>query len=260
MNNADSTNASPLTSFRQRLLDQEPLIGSYLKTPSSIISEVLGLTPLDAVCLDAEHAPFGRLELDACIFALRAAGMPSLVRVPSAAPTEILNALDCGATGVVVPHVCSAAEAEAVAHAARFGRGGRGYAGSTRAAGYTTKSMADHQADSGANTTVIAQIEDIEAVERIDEIAAVDGIDCLFVGRIDLTVALGAASPDDPRVIEAVETICAAGRAAGKSVGMFVPKVEEAKRWREQGASLFLLSSDHSFILQGARSLVTAFR
>ena len=63
MNNADSTNASPLTSFRQRLLDEEPLIGSYLKTPSSIISEVLGLTPLDAVCLDAEHAPFERARL-----------------------------------------------------------------------------------------------------------------------------------------------------------------------------------------------------
>ncbi len=246
--------------FRQRLLNREPLIGTYLKTPSSITCEVLGLTPLDAVCIDAEHAPFDRLQLDGCIFALRAAGMPALVRVASAEPAELLNALDCGATGVVIPHICSAAQAQAVATAAHFGRGGRGYAGSTRAAGYTTKPMADHKADSGQSTAVIAQIEDIEAVDAIEEIAAVDGIDCLFVGRIDLTVALGANSPDDPAVLEAVEKVCAAGRKADKSVGMFVPRVEDTNYWRERGASLFLLSSDHSFLLQGARSLVESFR
>jgi len=256
---ASNPKTTPLT-FRQRLLNREPLIGTFLKTPSPIVCEVLGLSPLDVVCLDAEHAPFGRLELDSCIFALRAAEMPSLVRVPSTAPAEVLNALDCGATGVVIPHVCSAAQAEAVAKTARFGRGGRGYAGSTRAAGYTTKPMAAHKADSAAHTAVIAQIEDVEALSAIDEIAAVDGIDCLFVGRIDLTVALGAESPNDPAVVDAVEKICAAGRDAGKTVGMFVPKVEEAAVWQEQGASLFLLASDHSFLLQGARELVTAFR
>lgn len=253
-------NSSPNPTFRQRLLNREPLIGTFLKTPSSIVCEVMGLTPLDAICLDAEHAPFGRLELDSCIFALRAACMPSLVRVPSASPSELLNALDCGATGVVVPHICSAEEAEAVARVARFGRSGRGYAGSTRAAAYTTKPMAAHKADSTANTAVIVQIEDIEAVEAIEEIAAVEGIDCLFVGRIDLTVALGADNPNDAAVVEAVEKVCAAGRAAGKPVGMFVPKVEETVYWREQGASLFLLSSDHSFMLQGARNLVASFR
>lgn len=246
-------------SFRQRLLQREPLIGTFLKTPSPVVCEVMGLTPLDAVCVDAEHAPFGCLEMDSCLFALRAVGMPSLVRVPSGAPHELLAALDSGATGVVVPHVCSAEQAAAIARTARYGRGGRGYAGSTRAAGYTTKPMSEHLADSAAETAVIAQIEDIEAVEAIDEIAAVDGIDCLFVGRIDLTVALGALSPNDPAVIEAVEKVCAAGRAHDKPVGMFVPKVEEAARWQEQDASLFLLASDHVFMLQGARNLVDAF-
>ncbi len=247
-------------SFRQRLLKEEPLLGTFQKTPSSIVAEVLGHTPLDVVCIDAEHAPFGRLELDSCIFALRAAGMPSLVRVPSSAPAEILSALDCGATGVVIPHVCSADDARAVARAARFGRGGRGYAGSTRAAEYTCKPMREHQADSLADTVVVVQIEDIEAVDAIEEIAAVEGIDCLFVGRIDLTVALGAEGPNAPEVIEAVERVCEAGVAANKPVGMFVPSVDEVAVWREKGASLFLLSSDHSFMLQGAKSMMLAFK
>ncbi|NIB40349.1 aldolase [Pseudomaricurvus alkylphenolicus] len=253
----DATSAA--IQFRQRLLKGEPLIGTFLKTPSAIVCEVLAMTPLDAICLDAEHAPFGRLELDACLMAMRAAGKPSLVRVPSSEESQLLNALDCGASGVVIPHVCCADQAEALSRAARFGRGGRGYAGSTRAAGYTTKSMKSHLADSAAATSVIAQIEDVEAVDAIEEIAAVDGIDCLFVGRIDLTVALGAETPNDAVVVEAVERICAVGKAAGKSVGMFVPRVEDCAQWRERGANLFLLASDHSFMLQGANRLVEEF-
>jgi 2-keto-3-deoxy-L-rhamnonate aldolase RhmA len=172
---------------------------------------------------------------------------------------QILNALDCGATGVVVPHVASAAAARAIAQAAHYGRGGRGYAGSTRAAGYIGKGMADHLRDSGAQTAVIVQIEDVEAIAAIDEIAAVDGIDCLFVGRMDLTVALGCPGPDDPRVLDAVRRVCRAGRAARRAVGMFVPNVAEAATWLGAGANLFLLGSDHAFMIAGARALRADF-
>ncbi len=245
--------------FKQRLRQREPLVGTWVKTPSPILCEVLGKTPLDAVCLDAEHAPFDRLSLDQCLYALRNEEMPALVRVPSASHEHILNALDCGACGVVIPHVTSAQMAEEVAAAAHYGSGGRGYAGSTRAAGYTTKPMNRHLQDSAAETVVIAQIEDVDALDVLDEIAAVEVIDCLFVGRIDLTVALGAASPKDDRVIQAVEKICAAGAAAGRSVGMFVGDPAEIPRWRDLGASLFLLSSDHGFVLQGAQQLADSF-
>jgi 2-keto-3-deoxy-L-rhamnonate aldolase RhmA len=237
----------------------ETLLGTFLKTPSYISAEVLGATPMDTVCIDAEHAPFGRLELDACLQALHAAGMPALVRLPSGAPEHILNALDCGATGIVVPHVLSADQARAIVRAAHFGAGGRGYAGSTRAAGYTRKPMKEHLGHSAASTTVILQIEDLEALEALDEIAAVEGIDCLFIGRIDLTVAYAAASANDERVLAAVKRVCEAGRKAGVPIGMFVPQVEEARQWIDQGASLFLLESDQSFLLGGAHALRKRF-
>lgn len=245
--------------FRQRLLAGEPLVGSWIKTPSAMLCEVLGGSDLDVLCLDAEHSPFDRRALDLCLLALRSAGMPALVRVPSAAPEHVLNALDCGATGVVVPHVTTAAVAESVARAARFGPGGRGYAGSPRAADYTRKPMADHLSSSAEQTAVIAQIEDLEALGAIEEIAATDGIDCLFIGRIDLTVALQADSPADPPVLEAVERICAAGRSAGRPVGMFLSDLDELPHWKAAGASLFLLGSDHGFLLQGAAGLVRRF-
>ena len=251
----DQTAKSDFSAFRQKLLNRELLIGTFQKTPSSMVSEVLGLTDLDVVCLDAEHSPFGRMELDACIFALRSSAMPSLVRVPSNSASEILNVLDCGAAGVVLPHVCSVEDAQKIASAAQFGRGGRGYAGSTRAAAYTTKNMKSHKEDSASSTVVIAQIEDIEAVEVVEDIAIVNGVDCLFVGRVDLAVALGAESLNAPDVIDAVERVCIAGRKNDMPVGMFVADESEIPKWTALGASLFLLASDHAFMLSGARRL-----
>lgn len=248
-----------MKNFRKRLLAAEPLIGTWVKTPSPIIVEVLGLATLDVVCLDAEHAPFGRLEIDQSIAASRAAEMPVLVRVPSVEPHHILNALDCGATGIIAPHITSATQAEAFAKACRYGAGGRGYAGSTRAAGYTTIPMAKNLAANHEETVVIAQIEDLEALDVLDEIAAIEGIDCLFVGRIDLTVAYGADSPHNDRVVRAVEKICEVGKKHNKAVGMFCPSVSEVPRWRAAGTNLFLLGSEQSFILDGANALKESF-
>ncbi|MEE4451680.1 HpcH/HpaI aldolase family protein [Novosphingobium resinovorum] len=242
--------------FRERLLARELLVGTFVKTPSPIVAEVLSLTGFNCLCLDAEHAPFDRIAIDGCVAMARGLAMPTLVRLPVASPEQVLNALDCGATGVVAPHVRSAADAMLFARACRFGAGGRGYAGSTRAARYTTRPMAEHLDASTRETVAIAQIEDPEAIEDIEAIAAVEGIDCLFVGRVDLTVGYGVRDQDDARVVTAVERVCAAGRAQGRPVGMFLNRIEDVPYWRERGASLFLLGSDHGFLLQGAAQLL----
>ena len=244
-----------MTSIKDRIASRELVVGTWVKTPHPIIVEVLGLSALDCLVLDAEHAPFDRGSLDLCLMAARGAGKPALVRPPSAAPEHILAALDMGAAGVIAPHIRSAAEAEALVRACHYGPGGRGYAGTTRAAGYGTKGMARTRAD-GSSVAVIAQVEDVEAVEAIDAIAAVAGIDALFIGRADLTLAYQAESPDDPRVVAAVERICAAGRASGRAIGMFLARPADAPAWREKGASLFLLASEHDFMLKGAADLV----
>jgi 2-keto-3-deoxy-L-rhamnonate aldolase RhmA len=250
---------SRIEGFRSRLKARAPLVGTFLKTPSAAITEILGLSGIDCLCVDAEHAPFDRAALDAVLLAALARDLPCLVRPAHAGAAEILNALDLGAAGIVVPHVASAAAARAAVAASRYGREGRGYAGSTRAAGYTTRPMGDVIAQANAAVCVVLQIEDEAALAHIDEIAAVDGVDCLFIGRMDLTVSLGAASPSDPRVVAAVERICEAGARNGRCVGMFTPTTAEALHWRARGASLFLLGSDQQWILQGARDLVRAF-
>ncbi len=245
--------------LRERLHARDLLAGTWVKTPHPHVVEVLALSPLDLIVLDAEHAPFDRGTLDLCIMAARAGGKPVLVRPASSAHEHILNALDCGADGVIVPHVRSAAEAREIVRACHYVPGGRGFAGSSRAAGYTTLGMANHR-ERAKDVIVIAQIEDVEAVEAIDEIAAVEGIDALFVGRADLTISYAAVTPDDAIVVAAVDRICAAGQAAGRTVGMFLGRVGDVPEWRAKGASLFVLQSDQDFLLKGAAGLAVEIR
>ena len=245
-----------LSNFRQRLIDGELIVGIFQKTPSMMIAEVLADTDIDVVCIDAEHSPFDRKDIDASLLAYRSADKPALVRVPSASPEHILNALDCGATGIVVPHVYSSAKAHAVAKASQYGERGRGYAGSTRAAEYASRNVEQNIAAS-ASCAVIAQIEDLTALNEIDEIASISGIDCLFIGMMDLTVALGLSSPKEPAVVDAAKKICAAANKANRRLGIFVTDPKDIRFWQEQGVSLFLLSSEHAFIKQGVSDLLT---
>lgn len=249
-----------LKSFKDRLARRDLIVGTWQKTPSYVVAEVLAKSDLDVICLDAEHAPFDRSDLDAAVLACRANDMPVLIRTRSSAPERILNALDIGATGIVAPHIVDVAGARSLVRACHYGANGRGYAGSTRAADYTRVKMPQHLVNSKAATVVVAQIEDAEAVSNIAEIANEPGVDCLFIGRADLAVSYGATSAADPVVLEAAERVCVAAAAAGRSVGMFVPDLAEISLWRRLGVSLFILESDHTFLFRGAAALAATVR
>lgn len=240
--------------IKTRITEGELLAGCWVKTPHPHVVETLALSPLDLLVLDAEHAPFDRSGLDVCILAARGAAKPVLVRPPANEASHLLNALDCGADGVVVPHIRSAEDARAAVRACRYTAGGRGYTGGGRAGAFATKGMAKTRADAD-NVAVVLQIEDHEALDEIDAICAVEGVHALYVGRADLTISLGAETPDDPRVVAAVEEICAAGKRAARTVGMFLASAGDVAKWRGKGASLFILSSDQDFMLKGASQL-----
>jgi len=250
-----------IQNFRARLNAAVPLSGTFLKTASPVICEVLARAAIDVVCLDAEHAPFGPREIDSCLAILRASDQPSLVRIAACTAADIRAALDGGATGVLVPHVTCADQARAIVTAARFGEAGRGYSGATRAGEFGTKPMHQHLRDSHERTALIAQIEDLAALDAVADIAAVDGIDCIFIGRVDLAVALGK-EPAAPEVDAAAARVCDAARAAGVAVGVFCANVSdtaEFARWQSAGASLFMVGSDQGFVLAEAQRLAAMF-
>lgn len=246
-------------SLKNKLTTKQPIIGTFIKTPHFHNTEVLAHTSLDVLCLDAEHAPFDRADLDKCVLAAKSQQKPVIIRVPNTENSSILNALDIGADGVVLPHILNAEHAREVVKKCFYGPEGRGYAGSTRFAGYTTKKLPENLKSNANQTCVIAQIEDMEAVNNIDEICQVEGIDCIFIGRMDLTVALEQTNASHPDVMAAVEKVVDATNKYNKNCGMFVGDLTELPRWIAMGVSLFLLGSDHNFMLSGAAQLKQTF-
>jgi len=243
---------SPNACFRNALLAREQLVGCFIKTPHPTVIEVLGATDLDFLVLDGEHSPFDKGSINLCLLAAKAVGIPVLVRVPDDNPAFILNVLDCGAAGVVVPHVTSVDQAVSLARAMRYVPGGRGIAGTTRAGGYGALPLPEHRKNAEAEVTLICQIEDREGVENAEAIAAVDGVDALFVGRADLTVSYGKSDFNDPDIAALAGEVLG---AKGAATGLFVAPSEDMTPWRDKGASFYLSGSDHSFLFAGAKTL-----
>lgn len=246
--------------FKRRMLAGDMLAGTFMKTPSHEVLELLAMSGLDFVCLDAEHAPYDRRSMDVCLAMARALDFPVLVRVGSGSAENILQALDSGAVGVVVPHVADAAKAQAVAKAARFGHGGRGFAASTRWAGFATRTMGDVLDQSASETLVLAQIEEPEGVLAAADIAAVDGIDGLFLGPADLSVAYGKRDTTSAELAAALEKVGADAKASGKAMVSFVPNVEKAAEWSKYGITVFFVGSEHTWMLQAAGAVAAGIR
>jgi staphyloferrin B biosynthesis citrate synthase len=247
------------TSFRQRFTSGELLLGTFIKTPTTHTVEIMGGLGFDFVVLDAEHAPLDRVTMDAMLLAARASNTAAIVRVDESTPAKLLAALDDGAAGVLVPHVSSAAKAHNVVAACRYVGGRRGFSNSPRAGGYGQLGIWEHVEKADASVTVIAMIEDPEALDVLDEILAVEGLDGVFIGRGDLTVALQAKGPSDPLIQRAAEKITAAARKAGKPVCLMVADAAEATAWRTLGAHAFIVSSDQGFMRQAAARTRQAF-
>lgn len=253
------TTSQAASTFRQRFLAREPLLGTFIKTPATHPVEIIGGLGFDFVVIDEEHAPFDRVAIDAALLAARAVGTAGIVRVAEPTPAKLLAVLDDGATGVLVPHVSSLAKARDIVAACRYRGGRRGFSNSPRAGGYGTIGMWDHVKAADATVTCIAMIEDPEALDEIDAIVAVDGLDGVFIGRGDLTVAFGVADASATEVRSACERITAAARKADKPVCVMVGGAAEAAPFRAMGASAFIVGSDQAFLRQAAQKVLSDF-
>jgi 2-keto-3-deoxy-L-rhamnonate aldolase RhmA len=247
-------------SFRQRLRARDHLLGTFIKTPTTHATEILGLLGFDFVVFDQEHAPLSSTVLDVMILGARAANVAGIVRVGDPGEANILSVLDNGAAGILVPHVATREKAEQIVAACRYRTGHRGFANTTRAGGFGTVGFTEHMDAQDSEVACIAMIEDVHAVEEIDEIVRVPGIDAIFIGRGDLTAALGAPSMTSPETHEVVAPIMEAARKADMPVIMLCPDREDAARMTRLGASAYLVSSDHGFMKSAAQRALEEFR
>lgn len=242
--------------LKSRITAREPVIGAFIKTPHPIIVEIMGASGMDFLVLDAEHAPFDRGTVDQMMIAGRAVGCPLIVRVPTTSPDWVLSVLDAGAAGVMVPHVTTREQAEDLVRMTRYGKGGRGFAGTTRAAGYAKRPFSEHLTETANETTLICQIEDPEGVDNFDEISQVEGVDALFVGRADLAVSYGFDGFFAPEVTEKSNAILGAG---GCATGLYCAPGENLGPLRQAGATFFVVGSEHSLMAQGASKIAKDF-
>jgi 2-keto-3-deoxy-L-rhamnonate aldolase RhmA len=260
----DRTTPLPVPGFtglRRRILAGETLFGTFLGLGSPVAAEICGRAGFDWVIIDLEHGAAHESDLLAHLHALGSTPAAALVRPRSGDRLRIGRVLDLGAHGVMIPRVDLPAQAaEAVSYIRYAPDGARGLALSTRGAGLGELAHADVRAVSQRITGII-QIESPSAVEHADEIAAIDGVDVLFVGPTDLSHSMGIPGQfDDPRYLVALDRVVAAANGAGKAAGILLYNMAVLRRHLDLGFRFVGLGSDGSFVADGARAVLASAR
>jgi len=227
-------------------------IGTFLiEFPVPAAVQAIALGGFDFVVLDLEHSAFGFERLEALVLASHAAGLPAIVRPWASEPGLIGKILDLGASGIMAPHINSAADAERVARASHYGSdGARGFSplGKYAPLGAPTRELNDA-------TYVIVQIEGQEGLAEAEAIASVPGIDAVFIGPYDLALSLGVEA-DDPAVAQAAQAV--AGRIGGKiSLGRYCDDPTQSQVWAEAGFHIQCVRFDGAMFAGAARRVIT---
>jgi len=261
---SDQTAPSPvpgIVDLHDRLAAGETLFGAFAMIGSPLVTEMLGRAGFDWVIIDLEHGGATESELLANLHALGATSAAALVRPQSGERLRIGRALDLGAHGIMVPRVDLPDQArEAISYMRYPPDGVRGLALATRGAGLGELGHTDIQAINRRLLGII-QIESRSAVQHADEIAAIDGVDVLFVGPTDLSHSLGVPGRfDDPDYLAALRRVTAAAEGAGKATGILLRDAAALPRHRELGFRFIGLGSDGAYIADGARAVLAGAR
>ncbi|MBL8675651.1 MAG: hypothetical protein JNL07_12235 [Rhodospirillales bacterium] len=237
------------TGLRAHVGTAAPKIGTFIfefATPG--VGQIVKAAGADYAVLDMEHSGFGFDTVRAAVASMRAAALPVVVRVPSQRREDISRVLDAGADGIMVPMVRSAEEARHVLDVAKYHPDGkRGVAMGFAHDRFTPPStpLPDHFAAHNARTIVMLQIENGSGAEAADAMAAMDGVDVLWVGHFDLSVSLGIPGRfEHPDFRRAVDLTLAACRRHGKSAGRLAATVEECAALHAQGFDFLSISHD----------------
>jgi 2-keto-3-deoxy-L-rhamnonate aldolase RhmA len=232
-------------------------LGTWISTGSAVVAELAALCGLDWLLFDLEHGCESEAMVPGQLRALRGTAAQGIVRVGAPHADQIGRVLDWGAAGVMVPHVESAAAADAMVRAAHHApRGHRGFARTVRACDYGLRPAEDK-----ARPLIYAQIETVVGVQACAEIAAVDGVDVLFVGPADLQHDLRRLGAEAPLDYDAcLEIVAKVAGAAGKAAGILLRETGDLPRYHALGYSHIAVDSDLSILRKAWTDSVTAAR
>lgn len=241
----------------------EPFLFSWMTMPSSHLAGQLARLPIEGVCLDLQHGMMGFSDAVGMIAAVSNAGRPAIVRVLWNEPGLIGQALDAGAAAVIVPMVNSKAQAEAMVRSAKYPpMGGRSWGGYTAFQTYGM-SAPDYLKRANSMTQVFAMIETQAALDAVEEIASVPGLDGLFVGPSDLSIALSNGAGIDKTAtstLDAMKRVAAAAKKNNLVAGAFAGTAEIIKTYAAMGYSFMAGAVDVDLLQAGAASLMKAVK
>jgi len=246
--------------WRSRLKDGDVLMGVFCKTTAPEFIEVLGHAGFDFCILDMEHGPANLETLQNLIRAAEVSGITPIVRTRDSSAESVSQPLDLGAAGIQVPQMSSLADAQAVVEAAKFAPlGHRGVCRFVRAAHFSALDRSTYFVTAN-EALVILQLEGTSLGEY-EKIAAIPGVDILFIGPYDLSQALGIPGQiEDPRVLEKMQEIIAVAKRNGKTIGVFADSLTQAQRWIAAGVQYIAYSVDLGLFYSVCRETVTALR
>ena len=243
----------PQNRFKRALKDGRQQIGLWNSIPGPLVAELLATCGFDWVVIDTEHAVTDIPDTLAMMQAMAPYRTQAVVRPAANDPVLIKRLLDLGAQTLVIPYVQTAEEARAAVAAIR------GVAGMTRASVFGQ--VAGYHLRAEEELCLILQVETAEALSRIPEIAAVDGVDGLFIGPADLAASMGhPGNSGHPEVVAAIESAIRAITAAGKPAGILTLDPAFARRCMEWGTTFTAVGMDIALLAQSARGLASAFR
>ena len=249
--------AVPVNRTRKIIADGGVAHGIFAMLSEPALVEMMGYAGMDFVVVDTEHAASTMEQVVQMVRAAELSGVTPIVRVTENSPALILRALDAGAGGVLVPQVNTAAEAAAAVRAARYApRGERGLAGIVRSAHYGFIPLPAYLTGSNRENLVITQVEHIDAVNNLDEILAVEGIDGIFVGPTDLSQSMGMTGKfADPGLRRVIHEVIEKTRRTDKWAGIFCLDADDAAYWRAAGAQFLAIGTDSMVFAAGLRRL-----
>jgi 2-keto-3-deoxy-L-rhamnonate aldolase RhmA len=245
--------------FRARLKRREKLLGTMVTLASAASAEVLAALGFDWLFIDAEHGPLETREL---LEILQAVGDDTacIVRVPQAAEVPIKRALDLGAHGIIAPQVNTAEQAADVVRWSRYAPEGERGVGLARAHGYGQR-FREYLSAANREIAVIVQAEHARAVENIDAIVRVPGVDAVLVGPYDLSASLGSMGQiDAPAVVAAIDRVTESCRGVGMPLGFFGVTAAAVRPYAARGYSLLVAGVDTLYLANGAKALLAELR
>lgn len=247
--------------FRAGLASADrPLAGMWVCSGSPLVAELCAGAGLDWLLIDAEHSPNGLESILAQLQAVHGYPVHAMVRPPVNDTVLIKQYLDLGVQNLLIPMVHSVADAEAAVAATRYPPAGVRGVGSALARASRWNRVPGYLADAAETISVTVQIESSAAVDAVEAILEVDGVDAIFVGPSDLAASMGVLGQQEhPVVRAAVERCLAAAAKAGKPAGVNAFNHDTARHYLDRGASFILVGADVAVLARGSEALAAQF-